>query len=212
MKREEKNVLIDNLCDQINTNNHFYLTDISDLNAFETSDLRRKCFTSKIKLVVVKNTLLKLALDKAEKDYKDLYDILKGSTSIMFSETGNAPAKLIKEFRKTHERPVLKAAFVEESVYIGDEQLELLTNIKSKEELIADVVMLLQSPIKNLTGALMSAGNNLTGALKTISEKAETKDEAEAKPDTEAKAETETKDEDEAKPDTEAEDKEKNNE
>jgi len=171
MRRQEKESIIDNLAEQINNARHFYLTDISELNAADTSDLRRRCFENEVELVVVKNTLLKKALEKSEGNFNDLYDILKNSTSIMFCETGNTPAKLIMEFRKKHERPVLKAAFVETSIYLGDEQLEALSSLKSKEELIGDVLALLQSPMNNLLSALQSGGNNLAGALKTLAEK-----------------------------------------
>lgn len=171
MRREEKNVIIDGLTEQINNASHFYLTDISELNAEDTSSLRRKCFEKDIKLVVVKNTLLKQALEKSEGNFDELYDILKNSTSVMFCETGNIPAKLIKEFRKVHERPVLKAAFVEESIYLGDEQLETLSSLKSKDELIGDVLLLLQSPMKNLLSAMQSGGNNLAGVVQTLAER-----------------------------------------
>ena len=171
MRREEKDVIIENLAQRLNDSKHFYLTDISELNAEETSNLRRKCFEKEISLLVVKNTLLRKALEKSEGDFDDLYDVLKDSTSIMFCETGNTPAKLIKEMRKTMEKPLLKAAFVEESVYIGDDQLDALSNIKSKEELLGDLAMLLQSPARNLVSALASQGSKLAGALKTLSEK-----------------------------------------
>jgi large subunit ribosomal protein L10 len=171
MRREEKDVIIEDLAQKLNDAKHFYLTDISALNAEETSNLRRKCFEKEVGLLVVKNTLLRQAMEKSEGDFNDLYDVLKDSTSIMFSETGNTPAKLIKEFRKTMEKPVLKAAFVEESLYIGDDQLEALSNIKSKDELLGDLAMLLQSPASNLVSALASAGSQLAGALKTLSEK-----------------------------------------
>jgi large subunit ribosomal protein L10 len=121
--------------------------------------------------MVVKNTLLRKAMEKSEGDFEGLYDVLKESTSIMFCETGNVPAKLIKEFRKTMEKPLLKAAFVEESVYVGDDQLDALSNIKSKDELLGDLAMLLQSPARNLASALASSGSKLAGALKTLSEK-----------------------------------------
>ena len=171
MRREEKEVIIDNLAQRLDETKHFYLTDISELNAEETSNLRRKCFEKEISLLVVKNTLLRKAMEKSEGAYDDLYDVLKDSTSIMFCETGNTPAKLIKELRKTMERPLIKAAFVEESVYIGDDQLEALSNIKSKDELLGDLLTLLQSPATNLVSALASSGNNMAGALKTLSEK-----------------------------------------
>ena len=171
MRREEKEVIIDNLAQRLDEAKHFYLADISSLNAEQTSNLRRKCFEREISLLVVKNTLLRKAMEKSEGDFNDLYDVLKDSTSIMFCETGNIPAKLIKEFRKTMDRPVLKAAFVEESIYIGDDQLEALVNIKSKNELLGDLAMLLQSPARNLVSALAASGSKLAGALKTLSEK-----------------------------------------
>jgi large subunit ribosomal protein L10 len=171
MRREEKEAIIDNLAQRLDETKHFYLTDISSLNAEQTSDLRRKCFEKEISLLVVKNTLLRKAMEKCEGEYNELYDVLKDSTSIMFCETGNIPAKLIKEFRKTMEKPLLKAAFVEESIYIGDDQLDILSKIKSKEELLGDLLALLQSPAKNLVSALASSSSQLAGALKTLSEK-----------------------------------------
>ncbi len=171
MRREEKEVIIDNLAQRLDETKHFYLTDISSLDAEQTSNLRRKCFEKDISLLVVKNTLLRQAMEKSEGDFNDLYDVLKDSTSIMFCETGNIPAKLIKEFRKTMEKPLLKAAFVEESIYIGDNQLEALSNIKSKDELLGDLLMLLQSPATNLVSALASSSSKMAGALKTLSEK-----------------------------------------
>ena len=171
MIREEKNQIIDSLTSSINESNHFYLTDISELNAVDTSMLRRKCHEKNIKLMVVKNTFLKQALEKAEGDYQELYEVLKNSTSVIFSEVGNIPAKLINEFREKHDRPILKAAFVEKSVYIGDDQLDTLAQLKSKEELIADIIMLLQSPMKTVISQLQSGGQTLSGVLKTLSEK-----------------------------------------
>ena len=171
MRREEKEVIIDNLAQRLDETKHFYLTDISSLNAEQTSKLRRKCFEKEVSLLVVKNTLLRQAMEKSEGDFNDLYDILKDSTSIMFCETGNIPAKLIKEFRKTMEKPLLKAAFVEESIYIGDDQLEALSNIKSKDELLGDLLMLLQSPATNLVSAIASSSSKMAGALLTLSEK-----------------------------------------
>jgi large subunit ribosomal protein L10 len=171
MRREEKNSIIDGLREQINNASHFYLADISNLNAADTSSLRRKCFEQEIELVVVKNTLLRKALEQSEGKFEELYDILNDSTSIMFCDTGNVPAKLIKDFRNDHDRPVLKAAWVEESIYLGDEQLDMLSSLKSKNELIADVLALLQSPMKNLLSALQSGGNNLAGVLKALAEK-----------------------------------------
>lgn len=171
MKREDKNIIIDNLTKQINDSNHFYLTDISELNASDTSDLRRKCFEQDVKLIVVKNTLLKRALENSEGDFDELYTVLEDSTSIMLSDTGNLPAKLIKEFRKNHEKPVLKAAFVEESIYVGEQYLETLSEIKSKDELIGDLLLLLHSPMRNVLSALQSGSNELTGILKRLAEK-----------------------------------------
>ena len=171
MKREDKNKIIDTLTDTINSTKHFYITDLSGLNADDTNMLRRKCFEKDIKIIVVKNTLLKRALENCSKDYNDLYGILKNSTSIMLTNTGNIPAKLIKDFRKRHDKPVLKAAFVEEAFYVGDEQLDFLASLKSKEELIADIVILLQSPANNVLSALQSGRNKLAGIIKTLSEK-----------------------------------------
>ena len=173
MKKEEKNQVVEALADQLKTNNNFYIADISDLNAEDTSALRRLCFKREVTLTVVKNTLLKKAMEQTDKDLEALYDILKGPTSIMFAEAGNAPAKLIKEFRKTSERPILKGAYIEEMTYIGDEQLDFLVAIKSKDELISDIVGLLQSPVSNVMSALQSGGSILSGVVKTLSEKSE---------------------------------------
>jgi len=173
MRKENKKELIESLTQQLKDNSNFYLTDISSLNAEKTSNLRRLCFKNGIKLQMVKNTLLKKAMVNADKNLDELFGTLKGNTSIMFSETGNGPAKLIKEFRASTkgELPILKSAYIEEATYIGNDQLEFLVAIKSKNELIADVIALLQSPVKNVVSALQSGGNNLTGILKTLSEK-----------------------------------------
>jgi len=173
MRKEEKKQLIDSLTQQLTDNSNFYLTDISTLNAASTSNLRRLCFKYEIKMLVVKNTLLKKAMETAERDYEELYETLKGNTSIMFAEAGNAPAKLIKEFRKNakSDLPILKGAYIEEMSYLGDDQLDFLSSIKSKDELIADVIALLQSPAKNVVSALQSGGGKLSGILKTLSEK-----------------------------------------
>jgi len=152
-------------------NPNIYLADISGLNAVDTSNLRRACFKANIKLAVVKNTLLAKAMEASDKEFGELPDVLKGNTSLMLSETGNAPAKLIKNFRKKSEKPVLKGAFIEEAVYIGDENLDALVNIKSKEEVIGDIIGLLQSPAKNVISGLKSGGGKLAGILKTLSEK-----------------------------------------
>ena len=147
--------------------------DVSDLNAEKTSQLRRQCFNSGVKMIVVKNALLHKAMQQMEKDYEGLYDVLKGSTALMLCETGNAPAKLIKSFRKTSDRPILKGAFIEECCYIGDDMIDALCNIKSKNDLIADVIALLQSPMKNIISGLQSGGHKLSGILETLSERPE---------------------------------------
>lgn len=171
MRREEKNEIINSLTESISQFSHFYLTDIAQLNATDTSALRRKCFEKEIKLIVVKNTLLRKALEKSGKNVEELYDVLKGSTSVMFSNTGNAPAKLIKEFRKKNDKPLLKGAYVEECIYVGDNMLESLVTLKSRDELIGDIILLLQSPAKNVISALQSGGNTLHGVLETLSKK-----------------------------------------
>lgn len=171
MKREEKNTIVDSLAEKIKEYNHFYLTDTAQLNAADTSSLRRKCFENDIKLVVVKNTLLKRALEMSEGDFEELFQVLKGTTSIMFTQTGNAPARLIREFRKKHDKPVLKGAYVQESIFIGDKMLDTLVSVKTKEELIGDIILLLQSPARNVVSALQSGGNKLHGVLETLSKK-----------------------------------------
>ena len=171
MTREEKSQVIKELTVQLAENANIYLADISGLNAGTTSDLRRACFKANVKLAVVKNTLLEKAMEASDKDFGDLPTTLKGNTSVMYSETGNAPAKVIKAFRKKSDKPLLKGAFIAESVYIGDEQLDMLVDIKSKEELIGDVIALLQSPAKNVISALQSSGGKLSGILKTLSQK-----------------------------------------
>lgn len=171
MTREEKSQVIEELTAQLASNTNIYLADISGLNAGNTSDLRRACFKANVKLAVVKNTLLEKAMAASEKDFGELPTILKGNTSVMYSETGNAPAKVIKAFRKKSDKPLLKGAFIEEAVYIGDEQLDMLVDIKSKEELIGEIVGLLQSPAKNVISALQSSGGKLSGILKTLSQK-----------------------------------------
>jgi large subunit ribosomal protein L10 len=171
MRREEKNAIIDSLAEKLKEYSYFYLTDTAELNAADTSDLRRKCFENNIKLIVVKNTLLKLALEKSGVNFEELYPVLKGTTSIMFANAGNTPAKLIKEFRKKHDKPVLKGAYVQESIYLGEISLDALISIKTKQELIGDVILLLQSPGKNVISALLSGGNKIHGVLDTLSKK-----------------------------------------
>ena len=171
MTREEKSQVIEELTAQLADNNNIYLADISGLNAGSTSDLRRACYKANVKLNVVKNTLLTKAMEASEKDFGDLPTVLKGNTSVMYSETGNAPAKVIKNFRKKSEKPLLKGAFIEEAIYIGDDQLDTLVDIKSREELIGEIITLLQSPAKNVISALKSSGGTIAGIVKTLSEK-----------------------------------------
>ena len=171
MTREEKAQVIEQLKDTLASSSTIYLADISGLNASATADLRRACFKADISLSVVKNTLLEKAMEASDRDFGDLATVLKGETSIMIAQTGNAPAKLIKTFRKNTKRPLLKGAFVEESVYIGDDYLDALVSIKSKEEVIADVIALLQSPAKNVISGLKSCGGKLAGIVKTLSER-----------------------------------------
>lgn len=172
MRKEDKAILIEKIKDTLAQYSCVYLTETTALNAEKTVDLRRAAFKADVKMLVVKNTLLKKAMEQSDVDYSGLYPALVGNTTLMLSNTGNAPAKLIKEFRKKKEaQPALKAAFVEETVYLGADQLEALTAIKSKNELIADVVALLQSPAKNVISALQSGGNKLHGILETLSNK-----------------------------------------
>ena len=168
MRREEKNTIINSLAERLKEYSHFYLTDTAELNAADTSALRRKCFENDIKLVVVKNTLLKRALEQSGINFQELYPILKGTTSIMFTNAGNTPAKLIREFRREHAKPVLKGAYVQESIYLGDNMLDALISLKSKQELIGDIILLQQSPAKNVIAALQSGGNKIHGVLETL--------------------------------------------
>ena len=173
MRREDKNAIIESLAEKLKEYGHFYLTDTAQLNAADTSELRRKCYENDIKLIVVKNTLLKRALQQTAGDFEELFSVLTNTTSIMFTQSGNAPAKLIKEFRKKHDKPVLKGAYVQESIYIGDNQLDALVAIKTKDELVGDIIMLLQSPAKNVISALQSGGNTIHGVLETLSKREE---------------------------------------
>ena len=171
MTREEKSQVIEELTAQLAENTNIYLTDISGLDAGTTSNLRRACFKANVKIAVVKNTLLEKAMEASDKDFGELPDVLKGNTSVMYAEAGNAPAKVIKAFRKKSDKPLLKGAFIEESIYVGDDQLDALVDIKSREELIGEIVGLLQSPAKNVISALQSGGGKLSGILKTLSQK-----------------------------------------
>ena len=172
MKKELKDTIIVELGEKLKEYSHFYLVDVTGLNAEKTSALRAKCFKSEIKLIVVKNTLLHRAFEASEVNYEPLYDCLKGSTAVMFTNTANVPAKLLKEYAKEG-IPALKAAYAEESFFVGADKLEELASLKSKNELIADVVALLQSPAKNVVSALQSGANTIHGVLKTLGERPE---------------------------------------
>ena len=171
MNREEKAQIIDSLTGKLQEYPHFYITDASGLNAEQTSKLRRACFEKEIALVVVKNTLFTKALEKVGKADEQVAGILKGSSAIMFTQVGNAPAKLIKEFRRASEKPVIKGAYVEECVYVGD-LVDELVNVKSRDELLGDIIALLQSPAKNVISALQgSAGHKVAGLVKALEER-----------------------------------------
>ena len=172
MKKEVKDTIIVELGEKLKQYAHFYLVDISGLNAKDTSDLRRKCFKNEIKLTVVKNTLLRKAFEASEIDFEPLYEALKGNTAVMFCNTANVPAKLLKDYKKAG-IPALKAAYAEEGMYVGADKLEELASIKSKNEVIADIVALLQSPAKNVISALQSGGQTIHGVLKTLGERPE---------------------------------------
>ncbi len=171
MTREEKASIIESLSEKLKTYNHFYVTDIEGLNAEQTTALRSECYKESVKLVVVKNKLFLKALERASIDTNGLDTALKGSSSIMFCDQASVPAKMIKRLRKTADKPALKAAYVEESIYVGEHYLETLATIKSKNELIGDVIGLLQSPAKNVISGLQSGGQKLVGILKTLEEK-----------------------------------------
>ncbi|MCH4154817.1 MAG: 50S ribosomal protein L10 [Muribaculaceae bacterium] len=172
MRKEDKDKIIVSIGETLKQYTCVYLAETTGMDAEKTSDFRRACFKSDIKLLVCKNTLLKKAMDASDVDYSGLYPALKGATSLMLCNTGNAPAKLLKKFVKKGDKlPVLKAALVEESVYMGAEQLDFLSSLKSKNELIAEVIALLQSPAKNVVSALQSSGNKLHGILETLSKK-----------------------------------------
>tara|TARA_B110000263_G_scaffold241781_1_gene246409 strand:+ start:1175 stop:1696 length:522 start_codon:yes stop_codon:yes gene_type:complete len=173
MTREEKSKVIERLTAELADNTNIYMTDVSGLNAVQTSSLRRACFKANIKLSVVKNTLLSKAMETSDRDFGDLNQVLVGNTALMYSEIGNSPAKLIKAFRKKADKPLLKGASIEDAVYLGDDQIKALCNIKSREELIGEVISILQSPAKNLISALQSGGATISGVLKTLSDRNE---------------------------------------
>ncbi|MCI5081219.1 MAG: 50S ribosomal protein L10 [Saprospiraceae bacterium] len=174
MTKAEKTATIEALKEKFEETSFFYLTDSSTLTVEQVNNFRRKCFEADIQMKVIKNTLIKKALETApeDKNYEALYESLKGQTAILFTTTANAPAKVLKEFRKENEKPVLKAAYIDTAVYVGDDQLESLTKLKSKEDLIGEVITLLQSPAKNVISSLQSGGATLSGLLKALEERA----------------------------------------
>jgi large subunit ribosomal protein L10 len=175
MKREEKAAIIEELSNQFKTSRYFYITDHSTLNVEKTNSLRSVCFEKGITLSVVRNSFIKKALERAAEEnnenYSELNVALKGFSAVMFTESGNLPAKMIKEFRGDNEKPLVKAAFIDSAIFVGDDQLDTLTKIKSKSELIGELIGMLQSPMQNLLGALQSGGNTIGGLLKTLEER-----------------------------------------
>lgn len=171
MNKEEKYELVLALTEQMKEFGNFYITDTSDLTVAKINDIRRKCFESDITMQVAKNSLIKKAMEAAGGDFSPIYDVLKGSSSILFSKSSTAPAKLIKQLRKKGEKPILKAAYIDSAIFIGDNQLDTLINLKSKEQLIGEIIGLLQSPAKNVISALQSGGNILAGVVKTLQER-----------------------------------------
>jgi len=172
MNKEEKHELVLALTEQIKGYGNFYITDTSDLTVAKVNDIRRKCFESDITMQVAKNSLIKKAMVAAGGDYTEMYDVLKGSSSILFSKSATAPAKLIKQLRKSgSEKPIIKAAYIDSAIFIGDSQLDTLINLKSKEQLVGEIIGLLQSPAKNVISALQSGGNKLAGIVKTLQER-----------------------------------------
>ncbi|WP_114936346.1 50S ribosomal protein L10 [Mucilaginibacter endophyticus] len=171
MNKEEKYDLVVALTEQIKEYGNFYITDTSDLTVAKINNIRRKCFENDITMQVTKNSLIKKAMEAAGGDFSPIFDVLKGSSSILFSKSATAPAKLIKQLRKTGEKPILKAAYIDSAVFIGDNQLDTLTKLKSKEQLIGEIVGLLQSPAKNVLSALQSGGTTIAGLVKTLQER-----------------------------------------
>jgi large subunit ribosomal protein L10 len=171
MTKEEKHEVVLALTETIAEYGNFYITDTANLTVAKVNAIRRKCFESDIKMQVAKNTLIRKAMEANGGDYSEIFDVLKGSSSILFSKSANAPAKLIKQLRKTGDKPVLKAAYIDSAVFIGDNQLDALVNLKTKEELVADIIALLQSPAKNVISGLQSGGNKLAGIVKTLQER-----------------------------------------
>jgi len=171
MRKEEKHEVVLALTETIAEYGNFYITDTANLSVAKVNDIRRKCFENGIKMQVAKNKLIRKAMEASVGDFSEMFDVLKGSSSILFSKSANAPAKLIKQLRKTGDKPVLKAAYIDSSIFIGDNQSDALINLKSKEELVADIIALLQSPAKNVISGLQSGGNKLAGIVKTLQER-----------------------------------------
>jgi len=192
MNKEEKVKVVEELKGQLNDYKSIYLTDIAGLNSIQTSKLRRECFNSNVKLSVVKNTFLERAMSESDNDFGELKDLLKGNTTIMLSEIGNSPAKVIKKFRKDGDKPILKGAFVDEAIYIGDDQIEALFNLKSKEEVIGEIIGILQSPAKNVISALKSSSGKIAGLVKTLSENPVTEESKAEEPKEENNSEEQT--------------------
>ena len=189
MNKEEKVKLVKDLKDQLADYKSIYLTDIAGLDSVQTSKLRRECFNSNVKLSVVKNPFLERAMSDSESDFGELKDLLKGNTTIMLSDVGNSPAKVIKKLRKDGDKPILKGAFVDEAIYIGDEHIEALFKLKSKEEVIGEIISILQSPAKNIISALKSSSGKIAGLVKTLSDKPAEESKAEESKAEESKAE-----------------------
>ena len=173
MKKEDKINILDQLTENFKQYKNLVFADVSDLTVAQVTELRKLCYKHGIKLQVSKNTFIRKALERISVDDQVLYNALKGPSSVLYAESISGAAKLIKDFRRTHKKPILKAAYIDDMVYVGDENLDMLANLKSKEELIADLVALLNSPMMNLIGALNSSKNNISGVLKTLSEKGE---------------------------------------
>lgn len=175
MTKAEKTAVIEELQEKLNNSSFFYLTDSSTLTVAQVNDLRRLCYEKGVEMRVVKNTLVRIALENLaeERSYEGLFDSLQGPTAIMFTDTANLPARLIKEFRKKHDRPILKAAYIDSDVFVGDDQVATLASLKSREELVGEIIAILQSPAKNVISALQSGGGTIMNLLKTLEEREE---------------------------------------
>ena len=171
MNKEEKHDLVIALTEQMKEFGNFYITDTSNLTVAKINNIRRKCFESDITMKVAKNSLIRKAMEAEGGDYTEMFDVLKGSSSILFSKSATAPAKLIKALRKQGDKPLLKAAYIDSAIFVGDDQLDALIKLKSKEQLIGEIIGLLQSPAKNVISALQSGGNTIAGLVKTLQER-----------------------------------------